>query len=38
VTNRQQGIARLVELLMERDTLDADEIFHCFNQSEAEAA
>jgi cell division protease FtsH len=38
VTNSKQGIARLVELLMERDTLDADEIFHCFNQSEAEAA
>lgn len=38
VTNSQAGIARLVELLMERDTLDADEIFYCFNESEAEAA
>ena len=38
VTNNQQGIARMVELLMERDTFDADEILYCFNQSEAEAA
>ena len=38
VSNSRKGIARLVELLMERDTLDAEEIYYCFNQSEAEAA
>src|SRR5262249_2858272 len=38
VRQRQQGINRLVGLLMERDTLEADEIFYCFNHSEAEAA
>lgn len=37
VRNSQEGIGRLVELLMERDTLDADEIFYCFNPK-AEAA
>ncbi|HLA12226.1 MAG TPA: ATP-dependent zinc metalloprotease FtsH [Pyrinomonadaceae bacterium] len=38
VRSKQQEIDRLVGLLMERDTLDAEEIFYCFNNSEAEAA
>lgn len=32
VTAEQESIARLVELLMERDTLDADEIAGCFDR------
>jgi cell division protease FtsH len=38
VSNSREGISRLVALLMERDTLDAEEIYFCFNRSEAEAA
>jgi len=38
VTSRQESIARLVELLMERDTLDADEILGCFQECENVAA
>jgi len=38
VTSRQESIARLVELLMERDTLDADEILGCFQERENVAA
>ena len=38
VTSRQESIARLVELLMERDTLDADEILECFQERENVAA
>ncbi len=37
VTAEQESIGRLVELLMERDTLDADEILSCFRR-EARAA
>ncbi len=37
VTAEQESIGRLVELLMERDTLDADEILGCFKR-EARAA
>jgi cell division protease FtsH len=37
VTAEQESIGRLVELLMERDTLDADEILSCFKR-EARAA
>jgi cell division protease FtsH len=33
VTAEKDSIARLVELLMERDTLDAEEILSCFNGS-----
>ena len=33
VTAEKESIARLVELLMERDTLDADEILSCFSNS-----
>ena len=33
VTAEKDSIARLVELLMERDTLDADEILSCFSGS-----
>jgi cell division protease FtsH len=32
VTAEQESIGRLVELLMERDTLDADEILSCFKR------
>ncbi len=38
VTAEQESIARLVELLMERDTLDADEIASCFNRQTVRAA
>jgi cell division protease FtsH len=38
VKSCEQGIARLVELLMERDTLDADEIQHCFKDENLRAA
>jgi len=37
VTAEQDSIGRLVEMLMERDTLDADEILSCFKR-EARAA
>jgi cell division protease FtsH len=37
VTAEQESIGRLVEMLMERDTLDADEILSCFRR-EARAA
>ena len=37
VNEERESIARLVELLMERDTLDADEILSCFRQ-ESKAA
>ena len=37
VTAEQESIGRLVELLMERDTLDADEIASCFTR-ESKAA
>ena len=30
VTSQQDSIARLVELLLERDTVEADDIRHCF--------
>jgi cell division protease FtsH len=33
VTEERESIARLVELLMERDTLDAEEILSCFSGS-----
>ncbi len=33
VSAERESIGRLVELLMERDTLDADEILSCFNNS-----
>ena len=33
VTAEQDSIARLVEMLMERDTLDAEEILNCFSGS-----
>ena len=38
VTAEQESIGRLVELLMERDTLDADEILSCFKRDTARAA
>ena len=38
VTKETESINRLVELLMERDTLDAEEIAGCFPRSEARAA
>ncbi|HEV8429663.1 MAG TPA: ATP-dependent zinc metalloprotease FtsH [Pyrinomonadaceae bacterium] len=38
VTAEQESIARLVELLMERDTLDADEIAGCFDRQSVRAA
>ena len=38
VTAEQESIARLVELLMERDTLDAEEIASCFNKQDVRAA
>jgi ATP-dependent Zn protease len=37
VTAEQESIGRLVELLMERDTLDADEIASCFKRQRAAA-
>jgi len=38
VTKETESINRLVELLMERDTLDAEEIAGCFPRNEARAA
>jgi cell division protease FtsH len=38
VTAEQESIGRLVELLMERDTLDADEILSCFKRETVRAA
>ena len=38
VTAERESIGRLVELLMERDTLDADEIASCFNRQTVRAA
>jgi cell division protease FtsH len=38
VTAEQESIGRLVELLMERDTLDADEILGCFRRERVRAA
>jgi cell division protease FtsH len=38
VKSSDQGISRLVELLMERDTLDADEIQGCFKGENRRAA
>ena len=38
VTREHESINRLVELLMERDTLDAEEIANCFSRDEARAA
>ncbi|HJP91687.1 MAG TPA: ATP-dependent zinc metalloprotease FtsH [Pyrinomonadaceae bacterium] len=38
VTAERESIGRLVELLMERDTLDADEILSCFNRETVRAA
>lgn len=38
VTAERESIGRLVELLMERDTLDADEILSCFKGSNVKAA
>lgn len=38
VTAEQDSIGRLVEMLMERDTLDADEIASCFRRDTARAA
>ena len=38
VTAERESIGRLVELLMERDTLDADEIASCFNRPTVRAA
>jgi len=38
VTAEQESIGRLVELLMERDTLDADEILGCFKRETVRAA
>src|SRR5262245_50224911 len=38
VTAERDSIGRLVEMLMERDTLDAAEIFSCFGREEAERA
>lgn len=34
VEQERESIGRLVEMLMERDTLDADEIFTCFGRNE----
>lgn len=38
VTAEQESIGRLVELLMERDTLDAEEILSCFKSETVRAA
>ena len=38
VTQEKESIGRLVELLMERDTLDAEEIASCFNRQTVRAA
>jgi cell division protease FtsH len=38
VTSSQQAIRKLVERLMERDTLDADEILECFDLASEQAA
>ena len=38
VTAERESIGRLVEMLMERDTLDAEEILGCFNNSLNERA
>jgi cell division protease FtsH len=38
VTAEKESIGRLVELLMERDTLDAEEIASCFNRPSVRAA
>ena len=38
VTAERESIGRLVELLMERDTLDAEEIASCFNRQSVRAA
>ncbi|HEU4934170.1 MAG TPA: ATP-dependent zinc metalloprotease FtsH [Pyrinomonadaceae bacterium] len=38
VTAEKESIGRLVELLMERDTLDAEEIASCFNRQSVRAA
>jgi cell division protease FtsH len=38
VTAEKDSIGRLVEMLMERDTLDAQEIASCFNNSRTERA
>ncbi len=38
VTAERESIGRLVELLMERDTLDAEEIASCFNRQTVRAA
>jgi cell division protease FtsH len=38
VTAERESIGRLVELLMERDTLDAEEIAGCFNSQTVRAA
>jgi len=38
VTAEKESIGRLVELLMERDTLDAEEILSCFKSPNARAA
>ena len=38
VSEERESIARLVELLMERDTLDAEEILSCFRRETIRAA
>jgi cell division protease FtsH len=38
VSAERESIGRLVELLMERDTLDAEEIASCFNPPSVRAA
>jgi ATP-dependent Zn protease len=38
VTAERDSIGRLVEMLMERDTLDAEEIASCFKRDSARAA
>jgi len=38
VNSERESIGRLVELLMERDTLDADEILSCFKPEKVRAA
>ena len=38
VSEERESINRLVELLMERDTLDADEILSCFKRETVRAA
>jgi cell division protease FtsH len=38
VTAEKESIGRLVELLMERDTLDAEEILSCFSSANVRAA